>query len=187
MTAASPLTRDHFRILDEARRRARKVRRGASVARVSGWLTAVFAAITILGSLTSPVGLALGIGMAIVAWNEFRGSSLLLAFDARGPSRLATGQIILGVMLVAYAGAGLAGSILAPPAAPTPDPQVNEMLAEIDLDGLYRTLNIGMYTAVAISGLLVPGLTAFYYRTRAWGLRDFLGHAPPWAVEALRA
>jgi hypothetical protein len=186
-TDASPLTADHFRIIADARTRARKVFRAASIATVSGWLTAIFAAITILTSITSPAGLALGIGMALIAWNEFRGAALFRAFDLRGPRRLAIGQLALGAMVAAYAGWGVFATLTAPSVSGSSDPQVDAMLAEINLDGLYRSINLMIYAAIALAGILVPGLTALYYQTRAGCIRTFHTTTPGWAVQALAA
>jgi hypothetical protein len=78
--------------------------RTAGVARFSGWTMAIFAGLTIAGSLCGDIGaLLLGIGLGVAAFNELRGARLLRQFDARGPRRLGYNQLGLAGLLVVYA------------------------------------------------------------------------------------
>lgn len=184
---SSPLTSDHFIVLADARQRARKVFRAASTATMSGWTTALFAAVTILFGLTDPLSLLLGAGMGAIAYNEFRGAALLRKFDLRAPNRLAIGQLAFGALIVGYAGWSIIGAVRGPSASGSSDPQVDAMLADMKVDGLVRTLSVALYAGVGLVGALVPGLTALYYRTRARHIRKFLSETPDWAVRAIQA
>lgn len=188
----SPLTSDHFAALADARVRARKVFRAASIATAGGWTTAIFAALALVVALLSlflgaadPASIALGAGMGGIAFNEFRGAALLRRFDVRAPKRLALGQLVFGAMICAYAGWSIAAAFRATPVVETTDPQVAEMLAEMNLDGISRSITVAVYSAVSLMGLVVPGVTALYYQTRARHVRLFLAGTPAWAVQAL--
>jgi len=183
----SPLSSDHFVVLKDARVRGRKVFRAASVASFSGWTTGLFAALTILFGLTDPASLILGIGMGAVAFNEFRGAAMLRRFDLKGPTHLAIGQLALGVLIFGYAAWRLADTVLSRSAAGSGDPQVDAMLADMNVDGVVRAISAAIYAGVAVVGLAVPGLTAVYYRSRARHVREFLAQTPDWAVRALQA
>src|SRR3954454_10851234 len=61
----------------EAKPRAAKLLRAAGVASFDGWMTAIFAGVTILTGLTNASSLLLGSGMAVVAFVEFRGAARL--------------------------------------------------------------------------------------------------------------
>jgi hypothetical protein len=236
---ANPLSPDQLQALASARRRARKLSRTAGVARFSGWTMAIFAALTVAGSLCGDVGaLLVGIGLGVIAYHELRGAQLLRQFDQRGPRRLGYNQLALAGLLVAYAliclvlalrdpvntlagqalgrstgltstgkPAGASDERAAQPAAGGQRTSAQERrltdddlgqdisgLGDLQLGGLLgdigdlvRTLTLLVYGAVAAVGLLVPGLTAWYYFSRARLLREFLGQTPAWIVEVLRA
>ena len=86
----------------EADRSARKVLGAAKVARFNGWTIGGFAALGLLSGLSSMTVLTVGLGLAIVAWNELRGRKMLLRFDPRGPRLLGRNQLGLMALLVGY-------------------------------------------------------------------------------------
>ena len=185
--APAPLSPEQLRALADGRRRAAKVRRAATVAAVSGWSMAVFAGLTLLGVLFgSLISLVLTLSLAALAWNELRGGAMLKRFDPRGGKRLAMNQVALGVLIVAYAAWSLASALRTPALAAlggtTGDPQMDAMVAD-----LTRTVAYGLYGAMAAAGIVIPGLTAWYYATRARVVRDLLSTTPAWVLEALRA
>src|SRR5947207_174238 len=75
--AASPLSPEHIRQMAEARNRGKKIRRAVTVALMDGWTMATFAVLTILMSLTSPSGLAVGAALGLIAMIELRGAGQL--------------------------------------------------------------------------------------------------------------
>ena len=97
-----PLTAEHRRELSAARDRAKTIRKAARVAAFNGWTSAIVAAFSAPFSLFSPVGLALTVGIALVAFNEFRGRKRLLNFDPSGATLLGWNQLGLLAMIVAY-------------------------------------------------------------------------------------
>lgn len=182
-----PLSADHLRTLARARARAGKVRRAATIASLSGWSMAVFAAITLIGAILSGwVSLVLGAGLAWVAYNELRGGAMLRILDPEGAKRLGYNQAVLGGLIVLYSSWSLFASLRSPALAglggSTGDPHVDEMVGS-----LAAAIAFGVYGTMAILGVVVPGLTAWYYFSRARIVRSVLAETPPWAIEALRA
>src|SRR5262245_36864870 len=98
----TPPTATHLAQITLARSRGTKIRRASLCALISGWTLAVFAFLPMLFSITSPDGLILGTGMAIVSFIELRGAGELKRLDSTAPRRLALNQAALGVMLFLY-------------------------------------------------------------------------------------
>ena len=181
---SSPLAPEHLQQLSDAKRRARKVRRAASVAALSGWSMLVFACISLaLAFFSDWSAWAVGIGLLLVALNELRGSAMLRRADPAGSKVLGWNQLVLAALLVAYATWSLASALRQPPGASlqSGDPQIDAMAA-----GITSAVTYGLYGTMAILGLLLPGLTSIYYFTRARIVRAFLADTPAWIVEIMR-
>lgn len=187
MDAPAPLTPEQIRAVTDGRQRAAKVRRAATVAAISGWSMAAFAPLTLLGVLFgSTVALVLALALRVLAWNELAGGAMLRRFDPRGPRRLGFNQIALGALIVAYSAWSLAKALnnptLASVGGSTGDPEMDAMIA-----GLSEMVAWGVYTTMAGAGVLIPGLTAWYYFSRGRLVRDLLARTPDWVVATLRA
>jgi hypothetical protein len=181
---SSPLSPQHLHQLSDAKRRAKKVRRAASVAALSGWSMLVFACISLaLAFFSDWSAWAVGIGLLLVALNELRGSAMLRRADPAGAKVLGWNQLVLAALLVAYATWSLATSLRQPPGAgmQSGDPQIDAMAANIT-----SAVTYGLYGTMAILGLLLPGLTSIYYFSRARIVRSFLAETPAWIVEIMR-
>lgn len=182
--ASGPLSPQHLQQLSDAKVRARKVRRAASVAALSGWSMLVFAVLTLaLAVFSDWSAWAVGIGLLIVSLNELRGSALLRKADPSGARVLGWNQLVLAALLVAYATWSLASALRQPPSAAlqSGDPQLDATLASIS-----STITYALYGTMAVLGLLLPGLTSIYYFTRARVIRAFLAETPDWIVEIMR-
>ena len=185
-----PLSVDHRRELSAARDRAKTIRKAARVAAFNGWSTAIVAALSAPFSLFSPVGLALTVGIAIVAVNEFRGRKRLLNFDPRGATLLGWNQVGLLAMIVAYclwmlhASAGGASALSA------------ELKGYADLDaalgtaggfeGLYQQIVLVFYGGVIALSALFQGGNALYYFTRRRHVEEFVAETPAWVRDVQR-
>ncbi|HMN42680.1 MAG TPA: hypothetical protein PKE29_17705 [Phycisphaerales bacterium] len=177
----------HLAALADARVRCRKVRRAANVASLSGWTMAVFAFITLAGSIFGDmVALVLGVALGLLAFNELRGSAMLRNLQPSGARRLGYNQLALGLLLVGYAAYSLASAmfhpLLASSVAATGDAELDAMLARISATAAYA-----LYGGLALAGIVAPGLTAWYYFSRERHVRQALLQTPEWAVQALRA
>ena len=185
--AAPALMPEHFAQINAACRSARSINRAAAVATFSGWSMAAFAAVSALpavfGSLGAIVPAAV---LGAIAWNELKGGALLRRFDAAGPRRLAINQAALAAFIVVYSMLQLYWSASASPleayGGATGDAQVDELVTSMT-----RTVSYGLYGTMAVLGLLIPGLTAWYYHSRGPKLRRFAASNPAWVIDALRA
>lgn len=170
-----------------ARRQARKISRAAAIAAFSGWTLAVFAAITLLCGLFSIPAFLLGLGLAVVAWLELRGSRGLRMFDLAAPHRLGWNQIAMSAMIVAY---GCWGILIALTGASPYEAHlasggpVAEALAPIDR--LQRVATVLFYAAVIAFSMLTQGGLSAYYFTRRRHIAAYLSSTPPWIVDMLR-
>jgi hypothetical protein len=179
-----PLSIEHRRELSAARDRSRVIRKAARVASFNGWTTALIAALSAPFSIFSPVGLALTVGLAVVAFNEFRGRKRLLNFDPRGATLLGWNQIGLLAMIVVYCGwmwyssVNDSGTVAA------------EMKSYADLDAalgasggfetLYKQLVVVFYGGVVVLSALFQGGTALYYFSRRRHVEEFVAETPAW-------
>lgn len=181
MDADPNLTPEQRAALQDARERAKGILSASKVAAFNGWTVGIFAALTILFGLTSPVLLALGAGMAFVARNELRGRSLLRALDPRGPRLLVRNQLGFMGLVVAYC----AWSLLR--AYTHPDPQWVQLqdLAGLEADFI-QDLVAACYGAAILLTVLFVGLNARYYARRVAMLDAYLADTPAWVVELQR-
>jgi hypothetical protein len=174
-----------MRELADARERSRKVRRAAGVASLSGWTMAVFAAGTLAAAAFGDmVSLALGIGLSVITYNELRGARLLRQFRPGGAKLLGYNQLALGVLIVAYAGWSMGATLRSPALASvgsTGDPDMDRMIS-----GLTGVIAYGVYGTIAVLGVIVPGLTAWYYFSRGRLVRAMVERTPAWVIETMR-
>lgn len=183
---SSALAPGQLTALVEASKRARKVRRCAAVATLGGWTTAVFGGLTLLWLPLSFSwsGLFIGAALVVTAWGEFHGASLVRRFDPRGARRLALNQLVLGSSLVLYAMwcllTGLSSSAFG--GVQSGDPNLDAMIA-----GWSRVLTAAVYGMLVVLGVVAPGLTAWYYATRAPLIRRFRAETDASVIEALKA
>lgn len=187
LPASGPLSEEHFRALSEARIRARKVRRAAAVAVTSGWSMLFFAMLTLLGGLLGDLAsLIMGIGLAALSVNELIGASMIRALQPAGARRLGVNQLVLGALLIAYAGWSLwtnlnsqsMGELSDELAA---DPQMQAVVGQVS-----TMVTWGLYGGMAVFGLVVPGLTSIYYFSRGRMILSVIESTPTWVIETMR-
>lgn len=185
-----PLSAEHRRQLAAARDQSRAIRKTARVANFNGWTTAVIAALSLPFSLYSPVGLALTVGLALVAFNEFRGRKRILQFDPTGATLLGWNQIGLLAMITAYCLWMMVASLDEASAVAT------EVRAYADLDAalgstggfsaIYKLVAISFYGVVIFLSVVFQGGTAWYYFSRRRRIADFVTQTPEWIRELQR-
>jgi hypothetical protein len=166
-----------------AYRLAGPVRRAIAVANFNGWTLAIAAVLTGgYGGLSfSFWGVALGVVLGVLAWNELAGAAGLRRFDLKAPRRLARNQIALGVVLAAYATWQLVatlhgGGALHDELAENPD------LAQVlgsDLEPV-RLILIASYAGLLAFAIICQGAMALYYYTRSSVLRIYVEKTPDW-------
>ncbi|GMV24095.1 MAG: hypothetical protein AMXMBFR58_01260 [Phycisphaerae bacterium] len=173
--------------LADARAAARPVRRAAAAASLSGWSLAVFSGITSLGVLLGDLGsLLMGAALGVVAFNELRGAAMLRRFEPRGAKLLGWNQLGLGALLVLYAAwslwTSLSRSGLESVGGSTGDPNIDGLVT-----GLSRTISIGVYGTLGAVGVIVPGLTAWYYFSRGRVVEAFVRRSARGTIAAVKA
>lgn len=191
-TEGSPvgaISPEQARALVDGQHRARKVRRAAVVAAVSGWSMVVFAAVSVLaGCFGDAASVVAGVLLGAVAVNELRGGAMLRRLEMRGPRVLAWNQAMLGVLIVGYAAWSLVAARSSPALAAlgarggTGDPEVDAMVAQVA-----RVATYGVYGSLMVVGVIVPGVTAWYYASRRKHIEAMVRKTPGWVVEAVRA
>ncbi len=185
--AGGPLSPEHLRELELARKRFRKVRRAAGVASFNGWTVGVFAGFSLLGGLFSLTSLLIGAALAVVAWNELAGAKLLRRLDQRAPRRLAFGQLGLCGALCVYA----LWSLYSLHAGPSPyaaalgvGGQATAIVGSIEQ--LEQTITYAVYGGMIVGSIIFQGGTAWYYLTRAKYIHTCATETPPWILELER-
>ncbi|NJD19624.1 MAG: hypothetical protein FIA95_10135 [Gemmatimonadetes bacterium] len=182
MDADPALTPEQLAAVEDARARAMGSLPAAKVAAFNGWTVGVLAALTVLFGLTSPVLLALGVGMGIVARNELRGRTLLRAFDPAGPRLLTRNQLGFMALVVAYC----AWSLVRAYTRPAPQWAQLEELAGFEPEFI-QGLVAAAYLAAILLTVLFVGLNARYYARRIPMLERYLADTPAWVVALQRS
>lgn len=183
-----PLSADHQIELQEANRRARKILNAAKVAGINGSIAALFAGAGLLFGLFDAATFLVALGMAVIAYNEFRGRSLLRQFDPRAGRLLGRNQLGLIGLITAYSGwsihAGLTGE----------DPfeahiRANPGLAPMlgSIGELQQTLTVAVHGTVIALTLIFQGLNARYYFKRTAMIVTHLHQTPAWITDLQRA
>ena len=180
------LTPDQLSTLADARHRARRVRRAALVAAISGWTLAVFAGLTLLSAIFSLSAVVVGAALAGIATLELRGAGRLRCFDLTAPRHLGLNQIALGVLVLIYCGWGIHSGLTAPSPYEAHMGMAGMSDTLTSIDRLHRAVTVGVYGGVAIIGCLSCGLTSLYYFTRRKLIVSYLRETPAWVVETLR-
>lgn len=196
---AGPLTAEHLNQLAAADVRAKKLRSAGGVAMFNGIAIATFSGFSLLCGLGELAidgfdiskldwwSFIMGIGLGLIAWNEFRGRRRLRQFDSRAPRLLGWNQLALLGLIVAYSAWMLAVALFGPnPYAEImrQEPLAADMLGNIG--DLYTKMSIAVYGALILGTLLFQGINALYYFTRAALLRSYLAETPAWVVELQR-
>ena len=183
MTADTNFSPEQRQALADAKERYRGCMKAARTATFNIWSIGSFAGITILFGFFSLTAMLLGIGMAVVTWNEYRGRALLRRFDPAGPLLLGRNQLGLMALIVVYALWSMYR------AHTNPDPglaQMDEIMGG-DVTGLVADLTVLVYLAViAITGIF-QGLLARFYFKRIGMVEAYLRDTPEWVLDMQKA
>lgn len=182
MTADPGMSADQQQELTWANERVGAFMGAVKVATFNGWTVGFFAVVSLLFAFTSVTAFVMAVGLAVVAWNEFRGRTMVRAFRPDGLQLLGRNQLGFVVLLVGY---GLWG-IYRTMAGTTPE------LAELDslmpsASELVETLTVAVYVGVIVLSLIFQGLNARYYFIRATRMREYLAETPQWILDLQRS
>ncbi len=177
-----PLSPEQQEELALANARAQKILAATKVATFNGWTIGAFALITLPFALFSLTALVIGIGMAIVARNEFHGRGLLRRFDPQGPQLLGRNQVGFMALIVAYCVWSIYSTLA------NPIPQLEELEAVLGATGeLVTNFTVAVYSVVIVLTLLFQGLNARYYFARIKLVQGYLEETPGWIIDLQRA
>ena len=182
MTGDMPLTSEQRQELSDANERARKLLRAANVATFNGWTIGILAGVGILFGIFSMTSLVMGVGMALVARNEFRGRKLLRQFDSTGPRLLGRNQLGFMGLIIAYC----LWSMYQTVSNPITEIQGLEAIAD-SYGSLVTELTLTVYGGVIALTVLFQGLNARYYFGRTQQMEDYRRETPAWIVELQRS
>jgi len=172
---------------DQSNPLVRKIQRAASVALFNGCFTGICAFFSLTFGLASPffgplsvVSLVVGVGLAIVAYNEFHGRKLIRNIDLRGPSRLGWNQVGFLTLIVGYCVWCIVNYLLNQEqyvAEAKAIPQIQEMedLDVITVRGLLSLIVYSLYGGVIALSIVFQGLNALFYFRRRKFLEQYLG------------
>jgi len=181
--SASPLSPEQHQELQDAKARAGSFLGAAKVATLNGWSVGFFAGVSILFGLTSLPGFLVGVGLAVVARNEFVGRKRLRSFDASGLDLLWRNQLGFMGVIVAYCVWSLYRTVA------LPDPAMAELTTLMggDTGELIESLTITLYSSVIVATVIFQGLNARYYFVRIARLNDYLRDTPKWVLDLQRS
>ena len=187
--AGSPLSPADLLTYEESKIRLKKIIRAAGVARFNGWTTGIFAAFSLLGGLFSLTSFLLGVALAIVSYNEFKGGKRLLQLDRHATLGLGRNQLGFCATLVIYSVWCIYDSFNGP--NPCQDALAASGGQAVPLLGsigeLYNTITIATYGAMIILSIIFQGGTAWYYYSRQKYILAYLNDTPEWVVNLQRA
>jgi hypothetical protein len=176
-----PLTPQQREEIALAKERAKVVRRAAGVASVNGWVTAVIAALSAPFAPFSMVGFLVTAGLAIVAYNEFRGRKRLLKFDPGAAAFLGWNQIALLSLIVVYCAWMMFHGLGSFAAEIQRQPELASVIDSPELfDEVIRYVVVGFYGTIILLSAVFQGLNSFYYFTRRKYIVSYLQETPEW-------
>jgi hypothetical protein len=179
----APLTTEQLQAIQQADKRAAKIRRAMKIASADAYIMAFFAAIVAISIPFDYIaGIPLAIAFAFFTYNSFRGAGRMKRFDSTAPRLLAWNQIGLATAIILYAiyrlimvmrGSSLSSSELA------------ELGPEMsgDIESLAKLVLQILYIGLIVGTIIAQGLTALYYATRTRLIRDYLAQTPDWVVD----
>ena len=180
---ASPLSSEQKQELRDAKERAGAFLGAAKVAAFNGWTVGFFAVVSILFGLFSLTSFLVGVGLAVVARNEFVGRIRLRSLDPSGLELLWRNQLGFMAVIITYCVWSIYSTIA------LPDPEMTE-LTELLGDGageLVQSLTLTVYAAVIVATAIFQGLNARYYFVRVARIQDYVRHTPRWVLELQRS
>jgi hypothetical protein len=177
----APLTADQLAEVSAANKRAVDILKAGRVASFNGWTIGTFGVISVLFGLGSLTALVVGVGLLVVAWNEFRGRNLLRGFELKGPRLLGRNQIGLMALIIAYCLWSIHHTIH------HPSESIRQLEMVVGAGGTVTQLVVWGYAAVIVLSILAQGLNARYYFRRIDQLQAYLRDTPGWVVELQRA
>jgi hypothetical protein len=186
-----PLSDSHHRALTAARDRAEPVRRAVRVATFNAWTTAILAGLSAPFALFSFAGLVIFAGLALVAWNEFRGRRRLEQFDSAGVTILGWNQLGLLALITVYCLWAVYSNLWGTESIDAQlraNPELKAAFGSLDgMSQIIQPIVLAFYGLVIGLSALFQGGNALYYFTRRKYVEKYVRDTPAWVTDLLRA
>lgn len=165
----------------------RPIDRAVSMATMTAWTLAVFAVVSLPGVFSSFTGFFIVVGLGACSYFEFRGRNALREMKPAGATALARNQLVLGAVIVVYAGA----NILATLGGSGRYDQAVEAVPELEqimggsngLGALMTTLTLVYYAVVGLGGAVGQALMFCFHDRRRPLVKAFVADTPEWIQE----
>ena len=155
----------------------------AKVAAFNGWSIGFFAVVSILFGLSSLTSFVIGVGLAVVARNEFVGRKRLRSIDPSGLELLWRNQVGFMALIMVYCLWSIYRAVALPGALMT---MLTELLGP-SAGELVQSLIVTTYVAVIVGTGIFQGLNARYYFVRVARIRDYVRRTPQWVLDLQRS
>ncbi len=185
----SPLSLSHMRMLGSSVQSARPVRKASGYARMSGWMTLLAGALSVLFSIGSLPGMMLGLALAAFGMRELGLARRLDRLDSGAPGWLALNQLMLGAVLAGYAvfkvmtydsaDSMIAGSLASDPTIASA-PELAGTMEQ--LKQLEYLMSMGIAGVLIVVAVIVQGGTAVYYISKRKRVKELRTHCPNWVL-----
>jgi hypothetical protein len=185
----SPLNFSHMRMLGSSVQSARPVRKASGYARMSGWMTLLAGALSVLFSIGSLPGMILGLALAGFGMRELGLARRLDRLDGSAPGWLALNQLMLGAVLAGYAvfkvvtydstDSIIAGSLASDPTIAS-SPELAGTMEQ--LKQFEYLMSMGIAGVLIVVAVIVQGGTAVYYTTKRKRVNELRTHCPEWVL-----
>jgi len=185
---ATQWTPEQIAVWHAGRRHRRAIDKTIGVAGFNAWSTAIVAGLAVPFVAFSPSfeGVFVLVGLAWVAYQEFKGRRMLRALDEAGAKHLAINQLIfLGVICIycawslvrVFQDSGRLSEIM------SRVPQYAELIRE--MPHLPRYVGVALYVGVIVGTFIFQGGTAIYYITRRNHVRAYVHDTPQWVKDGI--
>lgn len=186
----NPLDAAQHQKLAEANERIKPLSRVAKVAAFNGWVCGFFAAVSAPFALFDVASFIMAVGLTVVAYNEFKGRTLIRKLDASAGKLLGWNQVGFLTLICVYCLWQLVLGIFSPnplEAEIKKHPELGQLIGSPDqLMWIYDAVMIGTYALVITLTAVFQGYNAYYYFSRGKKLAAHIEQTEPWIVDLQR-
>ncbi len=182
--SASPLSPEHYKALEKAKRLRRRIDRAIGVSTFNGWCTALFAALGAPFAVFSITTLVMCAGLGAIAFHEFKGRRMLRELNPAAPRLLGVNQLAFAGLLIVYS----VWNIYLAQTQPSPYADVIANQTELagtlgSVDELYKSASLAVYGClIAVAFIFQGGMALFYFRRTAH-VRAYVDQTPRWILD----
>lgn len=184
--ARAPLTPSELGRLNQAGIQQKKILRTAQIAFFNGTCMAIFAAISLISGIFDTMSLAMGLVLAGLAWNEFRGRKLLRNMDLAAPRVLGWNQLAFMGLLICYSAWHIYFGLTGPSAYQAEIAAYPQLDSMVGITRLEKTITVSIYSALIAAAIICQGGCAWYYFNRTKHLHAYVSDTDPWIIDIHR-